>query len=152
MQVLVVGFDEPSFSGEAVAELTRLGEAGIVRLVDVLLVARAEDGGLVTLPPPPGADPDLGRIATALLGVADPEDAEKAEDAVAGAGSGEGAAWSLDDAVPMGGSAAVALIEHTWAQPLVEAIRRAGGSLLDETWLARPDVDRLDRLVTGSAD
>lgn len=152
VQVLVVGFDEPSFSGEAVAELTRLGEAGIVRLVDVLLVARAEDGGLVTLPPPPGADPDLGRIATALLGVADPEDAEKAEDAVAGAGSGEGAAWSLDDAVPMGGSAAVALIEHTWAQPLVEAIRRAGGSLLDETWLARPDVDRLDRLVTEPAD
>ena len=47
VQVLVVGFDRPSFSGEVLAELTRLREAGIVRLVDILLVARAEDGTMV---------------------------------------------------------------------------------------------------------
>jgi len=45
-----------------------------------------------------------------------------------------------------GGVAAVALIEHTWAQPLVLAIRRAGGRLLDETWLAPDDVELLGRL------
>ena len=63
VQVLVVGFDEPSFSGEVLAELTRLRDAGVVRLVDVLLVRRDEDGTFDTLPPPQGADPDLGRIA-----------------------------------------------------------------------------------------
>ena len=31
-QVLVVGFDQPTFSGEVLAEFTRLREAGIVRL------------------------------------------------------------------------------------------------------------------------
>jgi hypothetical protein len=141
VQVLVVGFDEPSFSGEAVAELTRLREAGVVRLVDVLLVSRSEDGHLVTLPPPTGADPAMGELTTALLGVADDEVAGESEALF------EGASWSLDDAVPDGGIAAVALIEHTWASPLVAAVQRAGGRLLDDTWLARADVERLKRLA-----
>jgi len=33
VQVLVVGFDQPTFSGEVVAEFARLRDAGIVRLV-----------------------------------------------------------------------------------------------------------------------
>jgi hypothetical protein len=138
VQVLVVGLDEPSFTGEVVAELTRLREAGIVRLVDLLLVTHTEDG-LVTLPPSQHADPGLGRVAAALLGTNDGEDSV--------AVGGDGVGWSLADAVPEGGSAAVALIEHTWAGPLVGAIRRAGGQPLDETWLAAEDVARLERLV-----
>ena len=50
VQVLVVGFEVAAMSGEILAELTRLGEAGVVRLLDVLLVSRTEDGGLETLP------------------------------------------------------------------------------------------------------
>lgn len=46
VQVLVVGFDQPTFSGEVLAEFTRLREAGIVRLIDLLLVSRTEDGAL----------------------------------------------------------------------------------------------------------
>ena len=67
VQALVVGFQEPSLSGEVLAELTRLADAGVVRLLDVLLVSRTEDGRLDTLPAPPGADPDLGRLAAAFL-------------------------------------------------------------------------------------
>jgi hypothetical protein len=140
VQVLVVGLDEPSFSGDVLAELTRLREAGIVRLIDVLLVTRTEDG-LDTLPLPPHADPGLGRVAAALLTAS----ADDEGDGVGG--EEEGARWSLDDVVPEGGSAAVALIEHTWAGPLVAAIRRAGGQPLDETWLAADDVARLERIV-----
>jgi uncharacterized membrane protein len=143
VQVLVVGFDEPSFSGEALAELGRLREAGIVRLVDVLLVTRTEDG-LDTLPLPPHADPGWGRVAAALLGAT--EDQDDGAD-----GQDDGDRWSLADVVPEGGSAAVALIEHTWAEPLVAAIRRAGGAPLDETWLAADDVARLERIVGDAA-
>ncbi|RYP84148.1 hypothetical protein EKO23_16900 [Nocardioides guangzhouensis] len=136
VQVLVFGFDEPSFSGEVLAELGRLRDAGIVRLVDVLLVTRRADGALDTVPPPPGADPDLGRVAAALF------------DRRAGEPEGEeGDAWSLDDAVPTGGTAAVALIEHTWAVPLIAAIGRAGGRPLDETWLAADDLALLESLA-----
>jgi hypothetical protein len=138
VQVLVVGFEEPSTSGEILAELTRLRKSGVVRLIDVLLVRRTEDGGLETLPAPPGADPDLGRLAAAFLA--------EAESGEVGDGS-DPAGWSLDHAVPQGGTTAVAFIEHTWAQPLVLAIRGAGGQLLDETWLAPDDRDLLGRLA-----
>ena len=49
VQVLVVGFDQPTFSGEVLAEFARLRDAGIVRLVDVLVVSRNEDGALETV-------------------------------------------------------------------------------------------------------
>ncbi|HET6758354.1 MAG TPA: hypothetical protein VFH20_03665, partial [Propionibacteriaceae bacterium] len=55
--------------------------------------------------------------------------------------------WSLTDAIPIGGTAAVALIEHTWAASLSEAIQHAGGTFLDETWLAREDRELLETLI-----
>jgi hypothetical protein len=134
VQVLVVGFDEPSFSGAMLAELDRLRDAGVVRLVDVLLVRRDEHDGFDTLPPPPGADPDLGRIAAAILGTADGE-----------APTTDEAGWSLADHVPPGGTAAVALLEHLWAAPLVAAIDHAGGTPLGELWLSPEDRERVPR-------
>ena len=61
VQVLVVGFEQPSFSGEVMAELDRLGQAGTIRLLDVLLVARAADGSYRLAPVPRGA-PQGGRV------------------------------------------------------------------------------------------
>ena len=55
--------------------------------------------------------------------------------------------WSLADVVPVGTTAAVALIEHLWAAPLLGAIRRAGGSPLEEAWLAADDLAALEDLL-----
>ncbi len=49
VQVLVVGYEQPAFTGEVLAELARLSDAGLVRLVDVLLVTRAADGTFDTV-------------------------------------------------------------------------------------------------------
>ena len=125
VQVLVVGFEAPSFSGEVLAELARLGEQGVVRLVDVLLVERGDDGTFETVEPPPGSDPGLGQIAAEVLGGGEESEGDESL----------GETWSLADAVPRGGMAAVALIEHLWAESLVEAIGRAGGRPLGEMWL-----------------
>lgn len=131
VQVLVIGFDEPSFTGEVMGELSRLRQAGVVRLVDLLLVSRALDGTFETLPPPEGADADLGQVAADILGTGE---------GVAPAGEDS---WSLADAVEPGSVAAVALIEHLWAGPLVQAIRSAGGRALAEAWLPPEDRVRL---------
>lgn len=151
VQVLVVGFDQPTFSGEVLAELARLREAGIVRLIDVLLVSRSQDGTLQTLEPPDGFAAELGEIAAEVLG--QPEDAGT-EVANVAADSDvtkieSASTWSLADAIPVGSTAAVALIEHLWAAPLGAAIQRAGGTPLEETWLARPDVELLGALIAS---
>lgn len=129
VQLLVIGFDEASYSGTILAELDRLRAAGLVRLVDVLLVRREEDGTFDTLPPPPGADPRLGEITAGLLGGGDEHPAEEG--------------WSLADLVEPGAVAAVALIEHTWATGLMAAIASAGGRPLGEMWLSPEDRSRL---------
>ena len=53
----------------------------------------------------------------------------------------------LAAAVPPGSTAAVALIEHLWAEPLTAAIVRDGGRPLDETWLGPDDRRALETLL-----
>ena len=147
VQVLVVGVAQPNFSGAVLEELTRLRRAGIVRLIDVLLVSRSEDGSFQTVDPPAGWPADLGQVAAGFLGRT-ADDGDQAEDA-----AGEEAAdvsawtWSLADVVPAGSAAAVALLEHIWAGPLREAIQQAGGVPLQEAWLAPDDLRGLETLV-----
>jgi uncharacterized membrane protein len=136
VQVLVIAFDAPTFSGEVLAELTALREAGIVRLIDVLVLTRNADGTLETLEAPEDAGGVSGNIATALFG----GDADATIQP-------DGETWSLADAIPPGSAAAVALIEHLWAAPLSDAIRRAGGTPVEETWLAPEDVAGLEALM-----
>jgi hypothetical protein len=145
VQVLVVGFEQPTFTGEVLTELVRLREAGIVRMVDLMLVSRGHDGTMETVAAPSELGAELGGVAAAILGKPD-----------GGAGGDEPAdavaaglpAWSLADAVPPGTIAAVALIEHLWAVPLRSAIQRAGGTPLEETWLTTGDLAELEALLS----
>jgi hypothetical protein len=149
VQVLVVGFDRPNFSGEVLAEFARLRDAGIVRLVDLLIVSRSDDGALETLALPEGVEADFGDVAARVFG--QPADSAQPETPAAEidpASIETASTWSLADAIPVGATAAVALIEHIWADPLSAAIQRAGGTLLDETWLAREDRELLDALIS----
>jgi uncharacterized membrane protein len=144
VQVLVVGFDRATFSGEVLEELTKLGQAGIVRLVDLLVVSRADDGTIETIDPPAELAGASGHLAAAVFGAGE---SDGAPDAVIEAGAADGLSWSLAEAIPPGSSAAIALIEHLWAEPLMNAIRRTGGTPLEETWLAPADVEALEALA-----
>jgi hypothetical protein len=143
VQVVVVGFDQPSFSGEVVAEFARLRDAGIVRLVDMLVVSRTDEDTFEALDLAEGLEADIGEVAASILG--QPENSAATDRQVAEVDTAS--TWSLADAIPVGGTAAVALIEHTWAGPLSAAIQRAGGTLLEETWLAREDRELLEALI-----
>ena len=46
VQMLVIGFATDSLSGKVLEELKRLREADIVRLVDLLVVAKDDEGDL----------------------------------------------------------------------------------------------------------
>src|SRR4029450_6486235 len=94
VRVGVVGFDPPRFSGEVIAEFSRLEEAGIVRLVDLLLVSRAEDGTFETVTHDK-IPSHFGRLAAGVLAWSEDEDV------AVSAAEGGGSTWSLADAVPI---------------------------------------------------
>jgi hypothetical protein len=120
LQVLVINFDEANFSGAIEAELERLEAAGILRTIDVLVVAKSEAGEIEVLR-------SRGDIGQAILGDQDAGSAELSPDE-----------WAVADAIQPGGAAAIAVLEHRWAIPLREAIEGAGGHHVVAEW-ADPD-------------
>ena len=145
VQVLVMGFDHPAFTGEVLAELNRLRAIGIVRLVDALVVTRQDDGTFETLDAPTAMAPGGGELAAALLGSPNSGESRVVPE---GADQFRRSSWSLADSVPVGTTAAVALIEHIWAGPLRAAVHRVGGVALEESWLATDDLLFLERLMS----
>jgi Family of unknown function (DUF6325) len=151
VQLLVVGFGEDAkFTGAALDELHRLTEHDIVRLVDLLVVAKDADGRVSQVEI---ADrPELqryGALAGALLGLG----AAGEEGAIAGAEEGAEVTaggkmydpeevWLLADAIPPGMTAAIGLLEHRWAIPLRDAIQDNDGVILADEWIHPEDLVR----------
>jgi uncharacterized membrane protein len=153
VQMLVLEFDRTEFEGEILPELERLKEAGIVRLIDLLFV-RKPVGGEIEVVQTSDLSQDeaetFGAIVGALVGFGTGSEEETLRAAEAGAEEledghffGDSEVWYLGDAIPEGKSAAVALLEHTWATQLVDAIGAAGGRSLGEGWLAAEDRARI---------
>ena len=131
---MVVGFDDLKFESEIAGELKRLRSLEIVRLVDVVVVAKSKGGELVPVKAGELSQEDsaqFGAIVGALVGL---EDGEQGEENGDNAGNvlgfvGDDQTWSVPDAIPAGSLAVVALIEHRWAIPIRDAVARAGGRL-----------------------
>jgi uncharacterized membrane protein len=150
VQLLVLSFPEPNFSGEIIAELNRLRGQDFIRLIDALAVQKNSDGTLVSLQ---WSDlsideaQDLGATVGALIGLGLGTEDDVATLAIAGAEAGsdghlidEDELWNIADSIPEGSAAALALIEHVWASPLRDAIVRAGGVPVSDSWIHPKDL------------
>jgi uncharacterized membrane protein len=150
VQMLVVGFEHGKFEGEILAELKRLREQDIIRLVDLLFVNKDDDGVIATVELSDLSQEEsmeFGALAGALIGLGAAGEEGAEEGAVAGAVAMEDGkafseqdVWFVADAIPPGTSAGIALIEHRWAVPLREAIERAGGVPLADEWIHPEDL------------
>lgn len=101
-------------TGEAVPLIVDLVDRGIIRLLDVAFVAKAEDGSVVGF--------DIGGPESEAVGL----------DAFEGASSGLLDEDDLKDAAEImepGAAAALLVWENTWAAPVATAMRRSGGQL-----------------------
>jgi uncharacterized membrane protein len=150
VQMLVVGFEGPEFKGEILEELTRLKNEDIIRLIDLVVVKKDDEGNIETLHTSDLSDDEameFGAIAGALIGLG----AEGEEGAEAGALAGAEAmedgqvfdddqVWYAADEIPNGTAAGIALIEHRWAISLRDAIVRAGGVPLVDEWIHPTDL------------
>ena len=134
VQLLVIGFDRPDFSGEVLAELERLRESDVVRVIDLLVVHKDTDGVVRRLHHSDLTEAEgAGAVLGALIGLdaTGPERSElPAEDEF----------WSLDEAIPNDSAAAIALVEHRWAIGTRDAIGAAGGVAVAEAWIHPDDL------------
>ena len=149
VQMLILGFKDPEFKGEALAELEKLKEADIIRVIDALVVWKDEEGNVTIM-----KETDLtkdeaqefGAIAGALVGLGMEGEEGLEAGAEAGAAAGEDGhlidadVWYAADAIPNNTAAAIALFEHRWAIPFRDAIVRAGGFVLADEWIHPKDL------------
>ena len=70
VQMLVIGFDDPQFRGEVLAEIERLRQDDVVRLIDMIVVKKSEDGELETFSQKDvDAAAEFGALVGALIGI-----------------------------------------------------------------------------------
>ncbi len=116
IEVIVVEFPGNRFNGKIIPELRRLVDAGTIRIVDGLLISRAEDEEITILEiDQVTGDPDL----TALADLFDTIDALVSEEDID----------ALSETLEPNSSAAILVFEHTWAIPFRDAIVDSGGVL-----------------------
>jgi uncharacterized membrane protein len=162
VQLLVVSFDQPNFSGEIVEELKRLRDSHVIRLIDALAVRKDLDGTLVALQWSDLSIPEaeeLGATVGALLGLGLAGEAGMQVGAEAGAEAGadghlipEDEVWDVAATIAPGGAAAIALIEHVWAGPLRDAIARAGGVPVSDEWVHPLDLVEIGLLASDELE
>lgn len=129
----LIEFSADRVTGRAATELLELVDRGIIRVYDILFLAKDEDGTIRALDL---LDPEMGlaggfvELAWARTGMLSDDDVDEASNAL----------------TP--GTLAVLLVyENLWAVPFVAAAREAGGELVAGARIPAQDVmDALDRL------
>jgi uncharacterized membrane protein len=151
VQLIVLGFRNPDFHGEIIAELERLKESGTVGVIDALAVYKDADGEvevmhLSNLSTDEAVE--LGSKVGALIGLGFEGEPGLEAGAVAGAeAAADGVsvfsdddAWDVLAEIPNDSAAALLLIEHHWAVPLRDAVARAGGFRISDGFISPLDL------------
>jgi hypothetical protein len=135
---VLLEFPLEGLTGRASEELARLVEQGVVRIFDLLVVVKEEDGSVevLELTDPGGPGEAFSYFAGAQSGLLGEDDVAEAASAIA-----------------PGRVAALIVYENIWAAPFVAAVRDSGGELVASTRIPAPDVmEALEALEAESSD
>jgi hypothetical protein len=113
---LIVEFPagQQNFTGEGITELVRLHDSGIIRIMDLLILIKNEDGSIDAT-----EIEDLPELGEFQRIEADLVETLAEDDVI-----------TLAEAMAPGSVAGVLVYENLWAAPFGSAVRRAGGQLL----------------------
>ena len=113
---LVVEFpaETANFTGEMAAELAALAEQGTIRILDVLILRKDDDGSIEAF-----EIDDLDAVDELVALEAEIAEILAAEDVM-----------HLAESMAAGTTAGVVVWENAWAAPFASAVRRSGGQLV----------------------
>jgi hypothetical protein len=158
VQLLVVGFHQPEFRGEVLAQLQSLREQDVVRVIDILLVHKDADGVIATRQVSDLSEDEaqeLGELVKALVGLGEIAGGDlqgAAQLWSQGSGLGEEDLLDVLAEIPADTAVGIALLEHRWAIPLREAIVAAGGFPILDTWVHPRDLVEVGLLAAAEAE
>ena len=113
---LVIEFPagQQNFTGEVAEELARLSESGIIRVLDVLILVKDEDGSVeaMEIDDTPAAD-EIRALEADIAEILAADDVAM-----------------LAEAMEPGSVAGVVVWENRWAAPFAAAVRHGGGQLV----------------------
>ncbi len=112
LEYVMVAFEGNRFSGEIITALRDAQEKGIIRVIDMLVIKKDEQGNVMALELSDLNEEEarpFGFLAGGLLSIFEPDDVE-----------------ATAEQMPNNSAAGLLLIEDTWAIPLKEAILNAG--------------------------
>jgi hypothetical protein len=125
--VIVIGYPPGApMTGDAAPLLMDLVDRGIIRVFDAMFVFKNEDGSVVGIEAKDLDEDRVGNFAVfagASSGMLGDEDARVAA-----------------EALEPGSAAAVVMYENRWAAPLLAAVHRNGGVVLDAERISVEDV------------
>jgi uncharacterized membrane protein len=163
VQLIVLGFSHPNFHGEVIAELERLHENGMVRVIDSIAVYKDAAGDLEmehlsNLTEDEAIE--VGSKIGALIGLG--IDGEEGMEAGAAAGAeqaaeeginvfGNAEEWDVLADIPNDSAAALILLEHHWAVPLRDAIARANGFRISDGFISPLDLVEIGLMTAEEA-
>lgn len=150
VQLIVLGFRNPRFQGEIIAELERLRRIKAIRVLDALAVFKDSEGRIEVEHLSSLSTDEavvVGSKVGALVGLG--IDGERWTEVGTTAGEPttsddsrlfDDDAWDVLAEVPNDSAVALLLLEHRWAVPLRDAIARAGGFRLDDAFVSPLDL------------
>ncbi len=139
VQVILFGFDRTDqFRGEVLEELASLRGRGMIRLIDLFVALKDASGEIIAVELNDLTEQEsveFGQVVGKLLGVSNASAGELAAGAIETVLASASHSVGLDypgirkvvEDLPPGKAFGVLMFEHTWAIPLRDAIRRAGG-------------------------
>ena len=108
---LIVEWPDKQPTGEAAPLLVDLVDRGLIRIIDLAFIAKADDGSVARLEISELGAETRGFFEGASSGLLSDDDIDEA-----------------GDALEPGTSAAVLVYENVWAAPFAAALRRSGGA------------------------